>query len=269
MSAPNVAVSYRGENATYRVPVVECPQGGDCEVVAAVAPYLDTDGDALEVWTTAARSAVSSACILCRQGVSQARALRGLRLGRRERHLLLSASPPEEKPHRAALVMEAAGDGIARRGWRDGIRLSYTVGTHSERSAARRAAHKLKAAGLVVLSYRHGLRLQLTILGAVLVEVAGDLMASGRRVRWVPLTERLADELRTPLPERIGIFRLRCEKGAAGAQSSADWGEKVGVPPIPIFQQMQREYVVRARVLTAWAAAAQARIAAAGEGAPQ
>lgn len=127
--------------------------------------------------------------------------LRGVRLGRRERVLLLAAPSEEEVAARCAgkresdkekaktdpymaWAMAAAGD----RG--PGVTGSMPIieSTRSARVASQRAARKLFAVGLVnYLNQIYGERrvyISLTPLGAAVVEHFRGELESGARIRW-------------------------------------------------------------------------------------
>jgi hypothetical protein len=100
------------------------------------------------------------------------RQLRGVRLGRWERHLLLTAPPPGSQERENAIT---------------GL-MHVTGPTRSERQAMFRAARKLKDLGLVLymkqLADVRGVYIELTPLGAEVVERYERELTGGRRIRW-------------------------------------------------------------------------------------
>lgn len=241
---------------------VECAEGGPCDVVEVVAPLLRVEAEGPDVgpeaWVNAARSGLRAPCCVCRVGVAELRALSGLRLGARERRVLLGASPAETRDsYHMARAMDIAGDTQQRRGWRDGRQGEWTVGSHSEQSATRRAIHKLQRAGLVASAYRHGLRVKLTILGAAVVDDFRAALEDGKRIRWAGWIAAGTLDLRASLHDRIKLFAEACRQAAKEREGAVKWGESIGVPPIPIFQQMHEETKAAAVCLRAWADAAE------------
>jgi hypothetical protein len=97
--------------------------------------------------------------------------LRGVRLGRWERHLLLSAPPP----------------GSGKPGTITGM-FHVTGPTRAERQAKFRAARKLEDLGLVhyakQLRAERGVYIELAPLGAVVVKRYRRELQEGRRIRW-------------------------------------------------------------------------------------
>ena len=242
---------------------VECGQGGPCDVIEIVAPHLRTEGVGVDVpieaWAKVARAGLAVPCQLCRVGVAELRTLSGLRLGRRERMVLLRASPAETgDSYHMARAMDIAGDTQQRRGWRDGSQQEWTVGSHSEQVATRRAAHKLETAGLVTIRYRCGLRVRLTFLGTAVVDDFRAALEGGGRIRWAAWIEAGALDLQASVADRVGVFAKACRQGAKAQQASVDWGERSGVPPVRIFQEMHKEQKRLAAMLPEWARAAEA-----------
>ncbi len=190
----------------------ECPvDGRPCEVLEPVRPAIEAmlEREDLDKLVEGAKD-YGLPCGGCRKGTADACNLSGLKLGRHERRVLLTANGelyeniyPEE-PGRAA------------------------------EEANRRALRKLERVGLVKLG-RHYASMQrnkenpppkwfhsggrrywmrgrtsrsavLTPLGVAVVDRCRDELESGAAIRWSPLREVIAQDVRKPLHELLGQF---------------------------------------------------------------
>ena len=166
-------------------------------------------------------------CGGCYVGERDARALVGIRLGKHERRILLSAVPGSKVGYRAG---SEAGSEMLR------PKIAYPDGpSRAAEEANRRALKKLDSAGLIELSrdylYRSdddtpdwfwkkmaasrywgmGRRYRtaaLTPLGELVVERYRDELENGKPIRWSKHIDDLAKDVRKPLRELFRQFGL-------------------------------------------------------------
>lgn len=157
-------------------------------------------------------------------------ALAGVRLGARERELLLLAPPPTGA-HRNRLYDTA--DALRGRGNR------------SNRMAAQRAARRLRDLVLVAYEPSHvGPMIRRTALGQAVVARYGYELMTGRPIRWAQPKRRSTRVQRARAPEfaehvgalcaEHGISQVRASAASArptGWEARADLG-RVRIPPI-------------------------------------
>jgi hypothetical protein len=168
-------------------------------------------------------------CGSCYIGEQDARNLPGLRLGKHERRILLSAPPGSKVGYRAGRDNEMLQP-----------RIMYADGpSRAAEEANRRALKKLERTGLIELtqSYtgwqraednqempewfaakRYGGRYSfmgrryrsamLTPLGELVVERCRDELENGKPIRWAKLVDGLAKDVRQPLRELFRQFGL-------------------------------------------------------------
>jgi hypothetical protein len=164
-------------------------------------------------------------CGSCYIGERDARNLPGLRLGKHERRILLTAPPGSKVGYRAGRGNEMHQPQII---YPDGP-------SRSDEEANRRALKKLEAAGLIELSRAYtwdkdqeppkwfnakqarsrywmmGRRYRsaaLTPLGALVVERCRDELGNGKPIRWAKLIDVLAADVHKPLGELFRQFSL-------------------------------------------------------------
>ena len=218
MTAPNVATSATLPiQTTFRAHL--CPAGGaPCDMAehlgSGLAPALELVADHLP-------------CDSCRAGAARARDLARLRLGERERWILLHAPGPEGE---------------------DGLLLDAR--TRPGRESLLRAARRLHAAGLVYVGalrerrerrvpwrIRAGLRPATfdvyrraawrTPLGESLVRLRGHQLGAGARIRWTP---RLMAEITAATHDRL---EARLGRLAASLRPARDRASEL-LPPLAI-----------------------------------
>lgn len=165
-----------------------------CEIAAEITPHLRA-GRGLPLLEEFAEGLPCSACRACAMAAGE---LRGQRLGRRERDVLLRAAPPDAIEG-APVVAERA--------------------TRAEAEATLRALRTLHRRGLV--TYGRGARGERTVwrspLGGELVFQYGAEFASGDRVRWDMRVVNAANIARRSVPELLVRFgdHLRAVLGDA------------------------------------------------------
>jgi hypothetical protein len=164
-------------------------------------------------------------CGSCYVGERDARNLSGLRLGKHERRILLSAPPGSKVGYRAGRREEMLQP-----------KIMYPDGpSRAAEEANRRALRKLEAAGLIELSrsatwqlddkppkwfdakrarsryWMMGRRYRsaaLTPLGELVVERCRDELENGKPIRWAKLIDGLAEDVRQPLGELFRQFGM-------------------------------------------------------------
>ena len=135
-----------------------CPVGGEpCEVVALLSEYLEEVPQEASIWECLP-------CSRCRVGLQAIHGLKGTRLGRHERRILLEAAPPEAHPKRIAPEDES--------------RSSY--------EALQRARRKLHGAGLLEVTTEAPVRIRLTPAGQALLSTLRKPLEAGKPIRWTP-----------------------------------------------------------------------------------
>lgn len=167
-------------------------------------------------------------CGSCFIGERDARNLPGLRLGKHERRILLSAPPGSKCGWRDS--------GPGRPTYPFGGEIIYPPGpSRSDEEANRRALKKLEAVGLIELGrgaawqedqeppkwfkakrarsryWMMGRRYRsaaLTPLGELVVERCRDELENGKPIRWARLIDGLAEDVRQPLGELFRQFGL-------------------------------------------------------------
>lgn len=135
-----------------------CPADGEpCEVVELLSQYLEEVPEEASIWECLP-------CDRCRVGLKTIRHLKGTRLGRHERRILLIAAGPREHPKRIAREEE----------------------TRSAYEALQRARRKLERAGLLEGTSESPIRVRLTPAGQALRLALPKLLESGNPIRWTP-----------------------------------------------------------------------------------
>jgi hypothetical protein len=138
-----------------------CPADGEpCHVVALISRYLEEVPEEEAIWKCLP-------CKRCRVGLHAIQRLKGTRLGRHERRILLSATGPEEHPKRIAPESE----------------------TRSAYEALQRARRKLDGAGLIEATEETPIRIRLSPAGRALLLELQNHLEVGKPLRWTP--ERL------------------------------------------------------------------------------
>ena len=210
--------------------VLEC-EGQNCRVIQAVGRYLP----ALENGEGKRLVALAEGRLPCDSCRRLARGLRGMRLGWRERMILLEAAPFEsEKP---PVVRELAGDDEEVElfvGGEEKIRRAR-VGDRAAQVATARAVTRLLKAGLLWKKFtrwevyekqahwdrwthsygrwprgRRVCTVQRTRLGDSLVARLDDVLRTRERIRWGDLPERLEREGES-LPALLEAFAGYCK----------------------------------------------------------
>jgi hypothetical protein len=155
-----------------------CPADYEpCHVVALVSGYIGEVPEQESIWECLP-------CNRCRVGLSTIRDLKGTRLGRHERRILLSAAGPEQHPKRIAPEAES--------------RSAY--------EALQRARRKLEGARIIEVTEETPVRVRLSPAGqAVRQELRGHFEA-GKPVRWTQ--ERLASIARALGPQDADFLFL-------------------------------------------------------------
>jgi hypothetical protein len=135
-----------------------CPADGEpCEVVELLSEYLEEVPEEDSIWECLP-------CDRCRVGMKTIRNLKGTRLGRHERRILLTAARPEEHPRRIAPENE----------------------TRSAYEALQRARRKLEGAGLLKGTDDNPIRVRLTPAGHAVRLALPKSLESGKPIRWTP-----------------------------------------------------------------------------------
>jgi hypothetical protein len=204
-----------------------CPANGrPCVVLEPLRERMTQDlGHDGAAKMTAAAVKYGLPCGSCYVGERDARNLQGLRLGKHERRILLSAPPSSKVGYKAG-----EGNEMLR------PKIMYPEGpSRSEEEANRRALKKLGAAGLIELSRAYtwdkdqeppkwfeakqarsrywmgGRRYRtaaLTLLGELVVERCRTELENGKPIRWAKLTGGLAEDVRQPLGELFRQFGM-------------------------------------------------------------
>jgi hypothetical protein len=169
-------------------------------------------------------------CGSCYIGERDARNLLGIRLGKHERRILLTAPPGSKVGYRAGRAEEMIAP-----------KIMYPDGpSRAAEEANRRALKKLERVGLIELSqaYPSWLRMggkgqdepewfrakrarsryswmgrkvrsaMLTPLGELVVERCRDELENGKPIRWAKLVDGIAEDVRQPLGELFRQFGL-------------------------------------------------------------
>ncbi|MGD2123400.1 MAG: hypothetical protein PVJ76_16730 [Gemmatimonadota bacterium] len=135
-----------------------CPADHEpCHVVALVSHHLEEVPEEEAIWECLP-------CSRCRVGLSTIRDLKGTRLGRHERRILLSSAGPDEHPKRIAQEAE----------------------TRSAYEALQRARRKLEGAGLIEVTEETPVRIRLSPAGHALRQEIREYLEDGKPIRWTP-----------------------------------------------------------------------------------
>lgn len=182
--------------------------GRECELTASYYGTLDSLVIAVR------RLNELLICDRCRSAEGHTKALKGVRFGKHERRILLTAEPPDAKH---SIVPP---DGVGR----------------SANETNRRAIRRLSEAGLLSLSKErvkrqigptkwdtrtyHMRTVRLTPLGQILVDRVGSDLASGKGIHWPQHQPDLLSKVRLKGDELIAVFERRLSEFVAKKNDS-------------------------------------------------
>lgn len=168
-------------------------------------------------------------CNRCRKGERDIQRLRGVRLGHRERRILLTAPTPKEQPQ----VIGPEGDG------------------RPVLEAHRRAIRKLRGAALLEVcrrpwgSQERRRPIRRTMLGQAVFDRIESPLRAVEPIRWVQHQAYLVDQLRLPLHQLLDSF------GESIKEAEGLWQNIASIATITRSRKTQKEGRDPAQVLAA------------------
>ncbi len=221
-----------------------CLDGAPCEMVRRLLTALHREAERAGHLDGAEKllAALSDLlpCDRCQGAESAVASLGRLRLGRREREILLIAPPPTAEAY--LLVPRGTGRAAA--------------------DVQRRALKKLVAANLIRVSPSR--TVQRRPLGQAVVERLGPVLKRGGRIRWAEHRAALLEAVRQPPAALLSEFRAALLRREAGLLQKARFWAAIGrqqEPPTSTNQIIAVEVALRAVEGALSAAAATVRSA--------
>jgi hypothetical protein len=160
--------------------------------VEVLSQYLEEVPEEASIWDCLP-------CDRCRVGLKTIRHLKGTRLGRHERRILLSAAGSEEHPKRIAPENE----------------------TRAAYEALQRARRKLQRAGLLRGTDDNPIRVRLTPAGQAVRLALSKLLESGKPIRWTPeRLQAISDSLGSQKADYLFLYFIETLK-----EKAERWGQ--------------------------------------------